>query len=150
MGGAVCVRFSRGRSAAQRRILRRRHTATSPEPIAQSSDGVVKVMSAEDAETGDTFTWGNEWTLSGEGFEGSAAGWEVAFGVVTLDAGEDPISLDVSTESATEVSASALPGSEVEAGTYPNATLKLTIERRDGDDPVSETLNIPIHLVVGE
>ena len=92
----------------------------------------------------------NEWTLGGEGFEGSAAGWEVAFGVVTLDVGEDPISLDVSTESATEVSASALPGSEVEAGTYPNATLKLTIERRDGDDPVSETLNIPIHLVVGE
>ena len=135
-------------SAAKTVSVRASATPPVPEPIAQSSDGVVKVMSAADAETGDTFTWGDEWTLRGEGFEGSAAGWEVAFGVMTLDAGEDPISLDVSTESATEVSASALPGSEVEAGTYPNAVLKLTIERRDGDDPVSETLNIPIHLVV--
>jgi len=123
-------------------------TPPPPEPIAQSSDGAVKVMSAADAETGETFTWGNDWTLRGEGFEGSAAGWEVAFGVIALDDGEDPISLNVSTESATEVSAKALAGTEVEAGTYPNAALKLTIEHTVEGSPVSETLVIPVRVVV--
>ncbi len=46
-----------------------------PEPIAESEDGAVKVMSLADAETGDTFTYGNTWGIHGEGFTGSAPGW---------------------------------------------------------------------------
>jgi len=42
-----------------------------PEPIAVSIDGVVKVMSITDSETGDTFTCGNDWIIQGENLKDS-------------------------------------------------------------------------------
>lgn len=48
-----------------------------PEPIAETRDGLVKVMSVADDETGDTFTYGDTWRARGEGFTGTEPGWAV-------------------------------------------------------------------------
>ena len=45
-----------------------------PEPIAETRDGLVKVMSVADDETGETFTYGDTWSVRGEGFTGTAPG----------------------------------------------------------------------------
>ena len=122
-----------------------------PEPIAQTSDGLVKVYSAADAATGDTFTWGDEWNVVGEGFTGTAPGWFVESAIVGRTPGDAAeCFLDCSAPSAERVDIHARDGERPEAGDYPNATLTLCISRERDGDLVTEELVVPIHLVVGE
>ena len=121
-----------------------------PEPIAESSDGVVKVMSVSDAETGDTFTYGDDWTLVGEGFTGSEPGWFAEVEFLNLGDGSEPIALELGATSATQLTVTGHEELAPAAGTYPDAAIEIGIARYDGEELVSETLNVPIHLVVGE
>ena len=76
-----------------RRVKYLRVVDPEPVPLAQSSDGQVKVRSAtEDGVTPEVFTYGKTWKLSGEGFANSEAGWEVS-GAWLCDPGEYPFDL---------------------------------------------------------
>ena len=120
-----------------------------PTPIAQSSDGVVKVMSVSDGETGDTFTWGDAWTAFGEGFKDSAAGWFVEIAMLKATPSGESVMLTHDVKSATEVEFTGASGAPA-AGDYPDAVLEIGIAHYVDEDLVTETLNVPIHLVVGE
>ncbi|MBQ2630941.1 MAG: hypothetical protein IJG13_14805 [Kiritimatiellae bacterium] len=120
-----------------------------PVPIWESSDGLVKVSSVADGETGDTLTWGNAWSVLGEGFTGTEPGWFVEIVLLRPAPGADPVMLDFEARSATEVRLT--PGSEaqLEAGDYPNAELTFGIAHESAEGLVNETAEIPVHLVVG-
>ena len=120
-----------------------------PEPIAESSDGVVKVMSVSDGETGETFTWGDAWTALGEGFKDSAAGWFVEVAMLKPTPTGEGVMLTHDVKSATEVEFTGT-GSAPAAGDYPNAALEIGIAHYVEEELVAETLTVPIHLVVGE
>ncbi len=121
-----------------------------PEPIWESSDGLVKVMSASDSETGDTFTWGNAWNLTGEGFTGTEHGWFVEVVMLRTAPDAEYVTVVPDVKSATEIEITAGEGAEIAAGDYPNAGIHLGIARDSGGELVSEGTDIPIHLVVGE
>jgi len=120
-----------------------------PTPIAESSDGVVKVMSVSDGETGETFTWGDAWTALGEGFKDSAAGWFVEVAMLKPTPTGEGVMLTHDVKSATEVEFTGT-GSAPAAGDYPNAALEIGIAHYVDEELVAEGLTIPIHLVVGE
>ena len=119
-----------------------------PTPIWESSDGLVKVMSVADTETGSTFTWGNVWDMLGEGFTGTAPGWFVEVATLCPAPGENDVMLDFSVNSATECQLSPGAGAELEAGDYPNAVITFGIAHDGPEGLVSEAAEIPVHLVV--
>ena len=125
-----------------------------PEPIAETSDGLVKVMSVADDETGDTFTYGDTWSVRGEGFTGTAPGWAVNMAFVQLEPeAEDPVVLDFDVRGAAEIKLDSKAEHPVAAGDYPDAKLLIEFCHPDGEDPetqVSETLEMPIHIVSNE
>ena len=92
-----------------------------PEPIWESDDGLVKVMSAAGGETGDTFTWGNAWNVLGEGFTGTKPGWFVEMVSLRTAPGAEFVPVGFDVKGATEVEITAGEGAEIAAGDYPNA-----------------------------
>ena len=123
-------------------------TPPTPVPIWESSDGLVKVLSVADGETGDTLTWGNAWSVQGEGFTGTEPGWFVEIAQLRTAPGADPVMLDIETRSATEVRLTPGTEAELEAGDYPNAELTFGIAHESAEGLVNETAEIPVHLVV--
>ena len=121
-----------------------------PEPIWESDDGQVKVMSAADSETGDTFTWGNTWNVLGEGFTGTEAGWYVEVVMLEPTPGAEFVPVNFRVKSATEVEITAMEGAEIAAGDYPNASITFGIAHDSEEGLVTDAAHIPIHLVVGE
>ena len=124
-----------------------------PEPIAQTSDGLVKVMSVADDETGDTFTYGDTWRARGDGFTGTAPGWGVNMAFILLDPDEEPVALDFDVRSAAEIKLDSKPERPVAPGDYPDAKLMIEFCHPKAEDPdaqVSETLVMPIHIVSNE
>ena len=121
-----------------------------PEPIWESDDGQVKVMSAADSETGDTFTWGNAWNVLGEGFTGTEAGWYVEVVMLEPTPGAEFVPVDIRVKSATEVEITAGEGAEIAAGDYPNASITFGIAHDSEEGLVTDAAHIPIHLVVSE
>ena len=117
-------------------------------------DGLVKVMSVADDETGETFTYGDTWSVRGEGFTGTAPGWAVNMAFVQLEPeAEDPVVLDFDVRGAAEIKLDSKPEHPVAAGDYPDAKLLIEFCHPDGEDPetqVSETLEMPIHIVSNE
>ena len=137
-----------------RRVKYLRVVDPEPEPIAETRDGLVKVMSVADDETGDTFTYGDTWSVRGEGFTGTAPGWAVNMAFVQLEPeAEDPVVLDFDVRGAAEIKLDDKPEHPVAAGDYPDAKLLIEFCHPDGEDPetqVSETLEMPIHIVSNE
>ena len=119
-----------------------------PVPIWESSDGLVKVSSVADGETGDTLTWGNAWSVLGEGFTGTEPGWFVEIVLLRSAPGADPMMLNFEARSATEVVLTPGTEAELEAGDYPNAELTFGIAHESAEGLVNETAEIPVHLVV--
>ena len=121
-----------------------------PEPIDETPDHLVQVMKAEDGGQSATFTWGNAWKLSGKGLRTEASlddWWVEGFNVkLTPDATDEFVlaplecAADYSWITCSHPSGEDTP----DAGTYPNATLYVDLERDGGSD----RLEIPINLVV--
>ena len=136
-----------------RRVKYLRVVDPEPEPIAQTSDGLVKVMSLADDETGDTFTYGDTWRARGEGFVGTAPGWAVNMAFIQLEPETEAIALDFDVRGAAEIKLDDKPEYPVAPGDYPNAKLMVEFCHPDAEDPdeqVSETLVMPIHIVSNE
>ena len=123
---------------------------TPPEPIWESTDGLVKVMSVSDSETGDTFTWGNAWNMLGEGFTGTEPGWFVEIAMLSTAPGANPVNLDFNVKSATEVELTPGAGAELDAGEYPNASITFGIAHESEEGLDTETAEIPVRLVVSD
>ncbi len=120
-----------------------------PEPIAESEDGAVKVMSLADAETGDTFTYGNTWGIHGEGFTGSDPGWTVDAVMLATMPGSEPVGMDFEVRGPTEIE---VTGSEAQlpVGEYDEAKLTVSLVRTSAQGMVNDSLVLPISLVVNE
>ena len=119
-----------------------------PSPIAQTSDGQVKVMSLSGGTEG-VYTFGDTWTAAGEGFRDSEAGWFVELGMLLPTAQAEPVNVDCRVTSATAMEIAPAEGAELAAGDYPNAVIQVGMAKYVDDELVSETLTLPIHLVVG-
>ena len=119
-----------------------------PTPIAQTSDGQVKIMSVTDGGQSETFTFGDEWTAAGEGFRNSEAGWYVELALLRPTPDGNPVNVvyDVASDTALTVTGSTEDAPA--AGDYPNAVLEIGMARDDAGELVTEALSIPIHLVV--
>ncbi len=118
-----------------------------PEPIAVSSDGVVKVMSITDSETGDTFTCGNDWIIQGENLKDSVPGWRVEAVHLVTASGANPIGVVIDSTSATECVVHVDPVDKPEVGDYPNAVLMLDMSNTESGSLIAETLELPIHMI---
>ena len=130
-----------------RRVKCLRVVDPEPEPSAETSDGLVKVMSLADDETGDT------WRVRGEGFVGTAPGWAVNMAFVQLEPDAEVVALDFDVRGAAEIKLDDKPEYPVAAGDYPNAKLMVEFCHPDAEDPdeqVSETLVMPVHIVSNE
>ena len=119
-----------------------------PTPIAQTSDGQVKVMSVADGGQSETFAFGHEWTASGEGFTGSAAEWFPELASVRAAPGADAIMATCQAVDANTLKIACDEGDAPAAGDYPNATLDIGMARYVEGELTPETLTIPIHLTV--
>ena len=124
-----------------------------PEPIAESSDGTVKIMTFTDGGQSETFTAGHTWAMTGEGlFTEPAEGrrWRLGMAGITIP-NETAVLVEV-TPAADGKSATLgqEPYSELPpAGTYANATLTIPLVS-ESDPGASDTLEIPITFVVEE
>ena len=121
-----------------------------PEPIWESDDGQVKVMSVSDSETGDTFTWGNAWNMLGEGFTGTEAGWFVEVVFLEPTPGAEFVPVDWSVKSATEVEITAGDGAEIAPGEYPNARIIFGIAHDSEEGLVTAAAELPVRVVVAD
>ena len=119
-----------------------------PEPIAQTSDGQVKVMSVADGGQSETFAFGHEWTASGEGFTGSEAQWFAELASVRTMPEADAVMASCHAIDANTLKIECDAGDAPAAGDYPDATLEIGMARDDAGELVTEALSIPIHLVV--
>ena len=117
-----------------------------PVPIAQSSDGKVKVMSAAGGGEGGAFTPDEDWTLEGEGLWGEPAEgspWTLAGPEVSAGGASYPARFSAMTGGTATVTLEHAPE---EAGEY-DAELRFDIVNSDPEVD-SETLRVPIRLVV--
>ena len=121
-------------------------TPPEPEPIAQSSDGKVKVMSAVGGGEGGAFTPDEGWTLEGEGLYGvptEGSPWILSGPEVSAGGASYPAAFSAMTGVSAVVTMEHAPG---EAGEY-DAELSFSLTNIDPEVD-SETLTIPIRLVV--
>ena len=119
-----------------------------PTPLAQTSDGQVKVMSVTDGGQSETFTFGDEWAAAGEGFTGSAAQWFAELASVRTMPEADAVMASCQAIDANTLKIECDAGDAPAAGDYPDATLEIGMAHYESGELVTETLTIPIHLVV--
>jgi hypothetical protein len=121
-----------------------------PEPIAESDDGTVKVMTLTDGGQSETFTAGHTWAMTGEGLFGDFGeghSWIIDTASVEGLGGQGGIPLGcVMSADGTSATLSS-DAAAVPAGTYANAKVKLTLV---DDGTGVEALEIPITFVVEE
>ena len=126
-------------------------TPPEPDPIAQSEDGTVKVLSLSDGGQSATFTAGREWAMTGEGlFTEAAAGrrWRIAR-IAVDDLGEYPaVGVDVAASGDGKSATLAAGGELPPAGTYASAKLLVSLENESDPGDV-DSFAIPITFVVG-
>ena len=112
-----------------------------PTPIAASEDGQVKVYSQKDGESATTFTFGNDWDVTGEGLYETDGGTGRRYVMgATLDyGGENPYGLAV--EFAADGKSLVLKknGDTIPSGTYANAKFSL-LTTLDGSEFENVTL----------
>ena len=124
------------------------HVEDPPTPIAETSDGQVKVMSVTDGGQSETFTFGNEWAAAGEGFVGSEAQWFAELASVRTMPEADAVMASCQAIDANTLKIECDAGDAPAAGDYPDATLEIGMAHYDSGELVTETLTVPIHLVV--
>ena len=129
-----------------RRVKYLRVVDPEPVPLAQTSDGQVKVRSAtEDGVTPAVFTYGKTWKLSGEGFTDSEAGWEVS-GAWLCDPGEYEMACTVDGDR--EITLSHYEENRPGVGMHADATLKVKAMRGGGEGMIEEDLVFPFPFKV--
>ena len=124
------------------------HIADSePVPIAQTGDGKCKVMSFKDGDSATDFTFGNDWTLTGEGlYDDNAPEGEWSFSEASIRVGaEQAIFICNVGMDGTSVTLTKNPEFSIYAGEYENVALEYTVFR--GMESETLTLTIP-RLVV--
>ena len=121
---------------------------TPPGPIAETSDGQVKIMSVSDGGQSERFTFGDEWTAGGEGFTGSAAQWFAELASVRTMPEADAVMASCQALDANTLKIECDAGDAPAAGDYPDATLEIGMAHYESGELVPETLIVPIHLVV--
>jgi len=117
-----------------------------PEPIAQTSDGKCKIMSFTDGDSATDFTFGNDWTLTGEGLFGDGAPMgEWAFDSATFHVGAEDLTYRGNFEGdGTSATLTPLPDQHITPGTYENVAFNYTVVR----DGATETLTLTIPRLV--
>ena len=86
--------------------------------------------------------------MLGEGFTGTEPGWFVEIAMLTTAPGAEAVNLDFDVKSATEIELTPGAGAELTAGDYPNAMITFGIAHNDDEGFVTESAEIPVHLVV--
>ncbi len=117
-----------------------------PVPLAQTSDGKCKVMSFKDGDSATDFTFGNEWTLTGEGlFDIGAPDGEWEYDGAAFHVGaEDAIFRGVFETDGSSATLTPSPEQQITPGTYENVAFKYTVVR----DGATETLTLTIPRLV--
>ena len=116
-----------------------------PMPIAESEDGLVKVMSLTDDGQSETFTTTDAWTMTGEGlFTETAEGrkWHIDTVEVRGNGVAQTMTVTDVSEDGRTATIECL-AVDINAGTYTDMTLEVNI-RTDGESDEYETLVIPI------
>ncbi len=118
-----------------------------PEPLAQTSDGKCKVTSFKDGDSATEFTFGNEWTLTGQGFyDDNAPEGEWSFSEASIRVGAEQATFICNVGmDGTSVTLTKNPEFSIYAGEYENVALEYTVFR--GMESETLTLTIP-RLVV--
>ena len=119
-----------------------------PTPIAETEDGQVKVMTLTDEGQSETFTYGDAWSATGEGFRDSEAGWYVELAMLRPTPDGEPVDVVCVADSDTALTITGSQEGAPAAGDYPNATLRIGMAHDDAGELVTESLTIPVHLTV--
>ena len=119
-----------------------------PEPIAETSDGQLKVMTFTDGGQNAVFDYGHTWNGTGLGFEGSEAGWFIQSVTVKLSE-NDGYACNFNVASPTAFTATGDDGETPAPGNYPNAWVELLLSLTGGTGDEHEKLRLPINLRVG-
>ena len=119
-----------------------------PTPIWTTEDGQVKVFSASDDETGETFTFGDLWTILGEGFRDSEAGWFAETALIQTAPETEGAALEVGTSDDGEIQLRPEDVTALQPGDYPNAVLSVGFAHNSDEGLVTEGMTLPVHLVV--
>ena len=122
-------------------------TPPGPVPLAQTSDGKCKVTSFKDGDSATEFTFGNEWTLTGQGFyDDNAPEGEWSFSEASIRVGAEQATFICNVGmDGTSVILTKNPEFSIYAGEYENVALEYTVFR--GMESETLTLTIP-RLVV--
>jgi len=129
--------------------------AVVPQPIAQTTDGRVKVMTLEDNNQSTAFNYGNDWIAKGLGLkltDAAANGeWylDAAFMYPTAESSPiDVFSSEGASAEGKQLTFKGAAGSKPTAGTYANAKISCTFKIKGGAMEDQQTLDLPINLVV--
>ena len=126
--------------------------APEPEPIDETPDGQVKVMTATDGGQGETFTFGHEWKIGGVNmFDGAhrPEGIDWTLSEVGVQVGEGGYHIFDATYAAdgTLITVDSSGSSTTpEPGTYDNAKICIMAQKTGEPNPIG--LEIPVKLVV--
>ena len=123
-------------------------SAPAPTPIWTTEDGQVKAFSASDDETGETFTWGDLWKVLGEGFRDSEAGWFPETALIQTTPESEGAALEVATSGDGELQLRPEDVTALAPGDYPNAVLSVGFAHNSDEGLVTESMSLPVHLVV--
>ena len=122
-----------------------------PVPIAQSSDGEVKIFSLTDGGQSEAFDASHTWDMTCEGFfheAGEGHRWRVgAVDILGIEVGGEERRVSLTVDTATDGRSATLIGADTEdlpPGTYEDAILDINIT----DETNNDNMQIPIKLVV--
>ena len=122
-----------------------------PVPIAQSSDGEVKIFSLADRGQSETFDASHTWDMTCEGFfheAGEGHRWRVgAVDILGIEVGGEERRINLTVNTAADGRSATLAGADtgdLPPGTYENAILDINIT----DETNNDNMQIPIKLVV--
>ena len=134
-----------------RRVKYLRVVDPEPVPIAQSSDGEVKIFSLTDGGQSETFDASHTWNMSCEGFfheAGEGHRWRVgAVDILGIEVGGEERRINLTVNTAADGRSATLVGADtgdLPPGTYENAILDINIT----DETNNDNMQIPIKLVV--
>ena len=122
-----------------------------PVPIAQSSDGEVKIFSLTDGGQSESFDASHTWDMTCEGFfheAGEGHRWRVgAVDILGIEVGGEERRINLTVNTAADGRSATLVGADtgdLPPGTYENAILDINIT----DETNNDNMQIPIKLVV--
>ena len=134
-----------------RRVKYLRVVDPEPVPIAQSSDGEVKIFSLTDGGQSESFDASHTWNMSCEGFfheAGEGHRWRVgAVDILGIEVGGEERRINLTVNTAADGRSATLAGADtgdLPPGTYENAILDINIT----DETNNDNMQIPIKLVV--